>query len=161
MRLFTSVGIFGQNLLKGIDRLLRGLEIFGGRQARDDILRESRGEEGFGRRQLRVEIFSILKVSDGLFVLSGLEGFDSLIELVAGFQFVAAGKRNHHGHQNSRKHRQTCDSIHILILLLRVVARFSRLVSPRGWKRWETPDPAKFLEGPMQIPFQLAAVMLQ
>ena len=96
-------------------------------QAGNDILRQRSGQIGLRHRQTWVKLRGFLEVTDRLFVAGALVCFHSLVQLVTGLQAVAPAHGKHHAGQSNRERRNSCGSIHVLILLLQACLSIARL----------------------------------
>jgi hypothetical protein len=114
--------ILVQNLLEDADGLLRGVHVVRRVESGHYILSQRGGQIGLGHGQARVELRGPLEVPDGFFIPGALVGIHSLVQLVAGCELAAPAHGKHHAGQGHRERRNTCGSIHVLILLLQAVA---------------------------------------
>src|SRR5947209_11920319 len=83
-----------------------------------NVLAHKRGSEVQARiEQLRIEFHSLLEVVNGLFVMRVLVGLDTLVELIAGPQLIAA-LRGEERQRSRRQREQSYILIHCGISLL-------------------------------------------
>jgi hypothetical protein len=66
-----------------------------------------------------IVVDGLLEVVDGFFVASALVRLNPLIQLIAGLEFLAPGRRNQQREGCGGYHRKACNSVHSVSVLLR------------------------------------------